>query len=74
MNHPITAWYLAQARLDDFYRELERPRAPRTPRRGLAERIGTWLPHRHARPTTERLAPTRAAAAGCANLPMGCAA
>lgn len=66
MNHPTTVWYLAQAKLDDMRRELDRPRLPREPRPGVIEWVATHLPHR------QRAA--RAAAAQCAGLPMGCAA
>lgn len=68
MNHPITAWYLAQARLEDLHRDLARPQLPRAPRRGLVEMLAAHLPRRQQRTTT----PT--APAGCSALPMGCAA
>jgi hypothetical protein len=66
MNHPTTVWYLAQAKLDDLERELERPHLPRAPRPRLRERVAAHLPHR------QRTA--QAAPVGCAGLPMGCAA
>lgn len=65
MNHPTTVWYLAQAKLDDLERELERPRLPRAPRPGLLERVAAHLPHRQR---AAEVVP------GCAGLPMGCAA
>jgi hypothetical protein len=71
--HPITAWYLAQAKHDDMMRELARPRLPRTARparvehRGLLERLAAGV-HRSRRTSTAQAAP-----AGC-GLPMGCAA
>ncbi len=66
MNHPTTVWYLAQAKLDDIDRELERPRLPRAPRPGLLEWAVAHLPRRQREAQT--------APAGCAALPMGCAA
>lgn len=66
--HPVTGWYLAQARHDEMMRGLARPRVPRAERperSGLLERISS---HRHRRRTSGSIA---APAGG--SLPMGCA-
>lgn len=69
--HPVTGWYLAEARHDDLTRALAR-----------AQLLGTERPERHAllerfigrlhrsKPTSASREPL---AAGC-GLPMGCAA
>lgn len=67
--HPVTGWYLAQARHDELMRGLARPRLapPEGPERhGLLERISS---HRHRGPRSGSIA---APAGG--SLPMGCAA
>jgi hypothetical protein len=66
--HPVTGWYLVQAKQDELMRNLARPRVPRAERperHGLLERIGSY---RHRRRTSGPIA----ASAGC-SLPMGCA-
>jgi hypothetical protein len=68
--HPVTAWYLAEAKHDDLMRDLARPRLPRPERRerhGLFGRVNARL---HRRPASGAGA---TAPAGC-GLPVGCAA
>jgi hypothetical protein len=72
--HPVTAWYLAEAKHDDMLRELARPRLPRSERperperHGLLARVAAALHRSKPTPTTQAGVP-----AGC-GLPMGCAA
>lgn len=66
--HPVTGWYLAQARHDQMMRGLSRPRLPRAERperHGLLARIGSL---RHRRRTSG----SSTSAGG--SLRMGCAA
>ena len=69
--HPVTAWYLAEAKHDDMMRALARPRLPRPERHGLLERVTARL-HRN-NPALRAQAAPRQVPAGC-GLPMGCAA
>jgi hypothetical protein len=69
--HPVTAWYLAEAKHDDMLRALSRPRLPRAERpehHGLLARVVAGL-HRSKPAST----PQASVPAGC-GLPMGCAA
>ena len=75
--HPVTAWYLAEAKHDDMLRALSRPRLPRTERaerhgrpgpRGLLARLAAGLHRSKPTPKAQASVP-----AGC-GLPMGCAA
>jgi hypothetical protein len=74
--HPVTAWYLAEAKHDDMMRALARPRLPRPERpqrperHGLLARVTARLHPSSATPSAQA---TPRQVAGCA-LPMGCAA
>jgi hypothetical protein len=68
--HPVTAWYLAEAKHDDMMRALARPRLPR-PERRERHGLSAWVDARLHRRTASRALP--ATPAGC-GLPMGCAA